>query len=1241
MTDRLLVDLGADGRVAVSTWPDGELPNLVGEPFELVWPLDADALEDLRWYLEDYLRAPFGVYGERGPRVAAQLTDWGRAVFAAIFGAGSARDAYVQVRARAVSAIEIVFRSSSPTLLGLPWELLCDPARPTPVALDRVGVSRSLPTAALANAFIVRGKRLRVLMVISRPKGAADVGYQMIARPLLKRLEAVRGRVELVVLRPPTLDRLAEVLSNARAADEPFQVVHFDGHGVLDGQIGAGGSGAPLTFEVSSEQGALVFEKPSGGPDHVPAADVARVLAAAQVPVVVINACQSGAVGKQLEAAVATRLLQEGAASVVAMAYSVYAVAAAEFMAAFYESLFAGDRVSDAVSAGRRRLARRAERPSLLGKMPLQDWVVPVHYMRREVRFPNLQAGPVSGLSLDEMLDRLRQHSVEDPGSALAPGDSFVGRDGLFFCLEVATRHQRVVVLHGPAGTGKTELAKAFGRWWRDTGGVERSDWVIWQSFKPGVASFGLDGVVGEIGLRVFGADFIRLEPVERRRLVLQLLVQRRLLLIWDNFEAVHTLPDPARTPPLDVAELDKLRGFLQQVAAEGTSAVLVTSRTEETWLGALRRVSVGGLTTEEAIEYADQVLAPYPGANSRRTSRAFADLMEWLDGHPMSMRVVLPYLYTTGPDRLLSGLRGIAAPLGLDVLGASIVYSVDHLSTNVRRLLVVVSLFEGIADAQVLDMFSRVPEVPHRFSECTKKDWTVVLDQAAAVGLLSPLGVGMYGIHPALPAYLANQWRIEESEHYEKHRAAAQAALLVAHAALGDWLFQHIQSGDAAVAFRVIDQQRRTLGSFLGLALDRGLWDYAQVIAQPLDVYWRVRGLNEEARAWTDRARLALEAADGTPPALDDSAGSLWLLFMGSEAARQVEAHQLNAAERTYLQAHEMLQQQSESYTRSERLAVNYLQLGRIAMERGHLDEAEGWCLKSLALAEELGDSPHMSVNYQHLGVVAQEQGRLDDAEDWNLKSLTILQELGDRPSLAISYHQLGRIAELRQRLNEAEKWYLKSLAIHKELGNRPDMAVSYHQLGIVAEVRGRLNGAVEWYLKSLTIAEEFGNRPRISVGYFQLGMVAHRAGRLEDAEDWYRKSLTIGEELNDRPHVAACYHQLGMLARHRERFDEAEEWYRKSLADEGRAGNRRGMAASLGEMGLLAETRGQLEDALEWTIRCLALFEEFPHPLTGPAPRHLVRITAELGIDALERCWHRVTGQPLPASVRDFVRS
>ena len=44
-----------------------------------------------------------------------------------------------------------MFRSSSPGLLGLPWELMRDPELPTPLALDLAGMSRSLPTSQLAD----------------------------------------------------------------------------------------------------------------------------------------------------------------------------------------------------------------------------------------------------------------------------------------------------------------------------------------------------------------------------------------------------------------------------------------------------------------------------------------------------------------------------------------------------------------------------------------------------------------------------------------------------------------------------------------------------------------------------------------------------------------------------------------------------------------------------------------------------------------------------------------------------------------------------------------------------------------------------------------------------------------------------------------------------------------------------------------------------------------------------------
>ena len=74
------------------------------------------------------------------------------------------------------------------------------------------------------------------------------------------------------------------------------------------------------------------------------------------------------------------------------MAYSVYAVAAAEFMAAFYESsVHRGQCEARRWVPGVGDYSSTTGRPSPKGDMPLADWLVPVHYMRTDVRFP---AGP-------------------------------------------------------------------------------------------------------------------------------------------------------------------------------------------------------------------------------------------------------------------------------------------------------------------------------------------------------------------------------------------------------------------------------------------------------------------------------------------------------------------------------------------------------------------------------------------------------------------------------------------------------------------------------------------------------------------------------------------------------------------------------------------------------------------------------------------------------------------------------
>ena len=1177
MPDRLVVDLTGDGQVVVSSWPDGGVPTEVSRA-RLLWPLDGDALEDLRWYLEDYLLAPFGVWEERGPAVQGKLVGWGEQVFGSVFRAGPARDACQRARDRGVG---VVLRSKVPGLLGLPWELMRDQAGP--VALEAGGISRTLPVTGGAETVEVLGGRLRLLMVIARPGGTSDVGYQMVARPLLERLEAVRGEVELTVLRPPTFAALRETVQQAAEAGRPFHVVHFDGHGAMSAWAG---------------EGVLAFELPGGGSGYAAASQVAAALAAGRVPVVVLNACQSGAMGKELEASVATALLRAGCAAVVAMAYKVYAAAAAEFMAMFYESLFAGNSVGMAVGAGRRRLFERDGRPSPKGDIPLADWLVPVCYMRREVLLPRARIRRPATATASP------GHAVEVQDPLAEAAGVFVGRDDLFYQLEAAARRQHVVVLAGLGGTGKTEVAKGFARWQRDTGGVDDPRLVFWHSFESGVASFGLDGVITAVGLEALGADFARLDSPRRLETVKNLLARDRALLIWDNFESVREMPDPAgATPPLDEEGCARLREFLDWVRSRSRSTVVITSRAREDWLGRAHRIEVGGLNRAEAARYGQYLLAPFPAARARREQRSFGELLDWLDGHPLAMRLTMPRLDDTDPVILLAGLQG-AVPLPddgggegrLSSLGACITYSFAHLGRQTARLLPAASLLHGIADAHLLTLLSSVEGAPGRFAGTSREEWTAVLEDAARVGLLTRIGSGMYRIHPALPGYLSAAWRADVPGGYDQERDACEQALCTASAAFSHWLTGQIRSGNAALAYTMIGAQRRTLGAMLGRALDHHAWQDAGNIVQALDEYWDTRGLDEEASAWADRV-LAATAGSGRHPA--EKAGSLWLHTTIHQASRQKDAGQPGRAGHGYQQALAYLQDQPA--TESTRGSI--------------------------------------SVLYNQLGMTAQVMGRLDEADDWYRKSLAIKEELGNRPGMSVTYHQLGITAQIQGRLDEAVGWYRKSLALEEALGNRPAISAAYHQLGMIAQDLGRLDEAVEWHRRSVQIREELGLRAALATNFHQLGTIAQGRGRVGEAEDWYRKSLAVKEELGDRSDIGFTYHQLAILAQDRGQPDEADDWYRKSLAVSEELGDRPGIARAYAQLGLLAEYRGQAQQALEWNIRCVTLSSPFPSPLTGTGPAALARLTRQVGMPALEQAWQLVTGEPVPQAISDYI--
>src|SRR6185503_15813789 len=139
-------------------------------------------------------------------------------------------------------------------LLEVPWELLHDGEAYLFQGAKPVRVRRRLPSTRVLDVRVV-SPPIRILLVTARPEDDACgyLDHRASALPLVEAMEALPGLVKIHVLSPPTLSALRDELDRARAERKPYHVVHFDGHGVYDKQVGLGG----LCFELPEDTGKL------------------------------------------------------------------------------------------------------------------------------------------------------------------------------------------------------------------------------------------------------------------------------------------------------------------------------------------------------------------------------------------------------------------------------------------------------------------------------------------------------------------------------------------------------------------------------------------------------------------------------------------------------------------------------------------------------------------------------------------------------------------------------------------------------------------------------------------------------------------------------------------------------------------------------------------------------------------------------------------------------------------------
>ncbi len=449
--------------------------------------------------------------------------------------------------------------------------------------------------------------RLHILAICSRPLISAD------GRPITM-LDVAEERRRIV----DGLKRAGDVarvhfLSEATtrkvkaALLDSWDVVHFTGHGTEDGR--------------------LLLEDGYGVAHLLSKQETAQLFAGQKTPLVVLSACHSETVARELHAA--------GVPAVVAVdaRVPIADLAAIIFAEHFYTALAKGWDVRRALDDACQTVALDAEVGD--AKPPRDEQGKDEEPWSK--RF--LLVGEAEGFAAA----RADAHEAAATATtAAAPrvagnlriwNENFVGRAKEIVDVVKAFERdkRRRVCLHGSGGLGKTELARAVARWYMERAGAGA---VLWASASHVEGEYRLRDLASllVVAARVFGLPITAQSMFdEQKQVVRDFLDESRALVLLDNWETI----EPGHRREL----WDFVRGLPETVR------VLVTSRDMLPAQDA-RNIELDTLAPKDAAALFVKIAhnAGYFDRNPRLGAEEMAILnaiCERLGGYPLAIEVV------------------------------------------------------------------------------------------------------------------------------------------------------------------------------------------------------------------------------------------------------------------------------------------------------------------------------------------------------------------------------------------------------------------------------------------------------------------------------------------------------------------------------------------------------------------------------------------------------------------------
>ena len=616
----------------------------------------------------------------------------------------------------------------------------------------------------------------------------------------------------------------------------------------------------------------------------------------------------------------------------------------------------------------------------------------------------------------------------------------------------------RLLTLTGPGGVGKTRLALQVARDLQ----ARFADGVVFVDLAPiRDPDLVIPAVTWALGVRD-GGDRPLLSTV------LELLRDRRLLLILDNFEQV------VAAAPV-VAEL---------LAGAARLAILTTSRTplrlraEHEFpvaplpLPARDQSPFADLAANAAVAlFVQRARAVDPRfALTRENGLTIAEICTRLDGLPLAIELAAVRTGVFPPAALLSRLER-RLPL---LTGGRRDQPTRH-----RTMRQAVAWSHDLLDAEEQALFRRLAVFAGGFdleaAEAVAGGWgdagLDVLDGVASLvdaSLLrreeGPLGAPRYAMLETVREFGLEALAGDDEETTARDRHAAYMLALAERAEpelfraeQGRWL-------------TVLEVERDNLRTALDWLASRGELTRGLRLASALTWFWIISGRLGEGRGWLEHALAAGRDAD-VPVAV-----------------------------------------------RAKALAS----LGWLAHYQADHDVAVPRLEEALALWRSVGDRAGVAQAIFALGAVAEYLGDEDAVTTRHEEALALFHEIGDIVGVAWTLENLADAAYRRGDNARAAILAAEALTAAREAGDTRRVTIALAGVAQVACELGDLAGAVEVLRECLELSRLGGHRLGLAEGLAGFARVAVAAGRFGQAAGWLGSATAIREAVG----VARLFH-------------------------------------------------------------------------------------------------------------------